>query len=254
MSTIGYGYGSEWHLLRYLGYHRSALQQAIGQVIPGLQGIDWLDHPFDPANPFLSREWKGLDFLPLDMKARKGWPQFWPQMGNVQNWDAVGKVVIRGEPTWLLVEAKAHVGEITSSCGARAEGGLGAITRALDETKQHMGIPPERDWLRGYYQMANRLAVLSYLNSCSVRARLLNIYFLGDRNPVGICPEQEKDWNSPLEQMYQHLGLHGQMPLMSLVHRLFLPVCPRGRVRQLHQQLEWSPRTPRRGRAGTGGK
>lgn len=22
MGTIGYGYGSEWHLLRYLGYHQ----------------------------------------------------------------------------------------------------------------------------------------------------------------------------------------------------------------------------------------
>ena len=29
MGKIGYTYGSEWHLLRYLGYHRNELNRQI---------------------------------------------------------------------------------------------------------------------------------------------------------------------------------------------------------------------------------
>ena len=49
MGTIGYGYGSEWHLLRYLGYHRHYLSQEILNMIGG-EILQWLDFKFSPAN------------------------------------------------------------------------------------------------------------------------------------------------------------------------------------------------------------
>ena len=44
MADIGYGYGSEWHLLRFLGYHRNALDSPILRATGG-QEIEWLDFP-----------------------------------------------------------------------------------------------------------------------------------------------------------------------------------------------------------------
>src|SRR3954466_15611060 len=89
MSKIGYKCGSEWHLLRYLGYHRDALNQAVRQAIPGSADLAWLDWSFeqrigsiDKAPPrFLDVEFEGLDFLPPQDRARLGpaLRDFWPQ-------------------------------------------------------------------------------------------------------------------------------------------------------------------------------
>jgi hypothetical protein len=44
MSEIGYG--SERHLLRYLGYHRGALDAAIKQAMGDIREIEWFDFQF----------------------------------------------------------------------------------------------------------------------------------------------------------------------------------------------------------------
>jgi len=63
MAKIGYGYGSEWHLLRYLGYHRNYLNQEIDNQL-GLQVIKWLDFNFSGLTQRfkLDDEHKGLSF------------------------------------------------------------------------------------------------------------------------------------------------------------------------------------------------
>ena len=155
MAEIGYGYGSEWHLLRFLGYHRNVLDSAILRAIGG-QGIEWLDFPFKQAKKFYDDEWKGLDFLETEHLARKEWSSYWPTSGNRQNWDAVGRLRIGGQEEWLLVEAKAHLGELNSSCGASDSGGLPMIRSACEVTKQNMGIDQAKDWLSPFYQYANR--------------------------------------------------------------------------------------------------
>ena len=90
MGKIGHGYGNEWHLLRYLGYHRNALEEEILSKIGGDRST-WLDFKFSNRNEPLKRdqEWKGLDFL--NKETQKEWKTWWPQTGNVQNWDAVGE-------------------------------------------------------------------------------------------------------------------------------------------------------------------
>ena len=225
MSDIGYGYGSRWHLCRYLAYHRAELNRSVESVTGG-EALEWLDFPFDPASRFLDGEWKGLDFLGEDHPARNVWRSFWPQTGNVPNWDAVGRVRIAEAAEWLLVEAKAHVGELKSACGAKAAGGLATIQKAFVETKAAMGVPQAADWLGPYYQYANRLATLHFLIKQGVPARLFFVYFLGDAHPHSRwkCPTCAEEWEHSLRPMYDHLGLTHTSELEKRVHRLFLPV------------------------------
>ena len=222
MPEIGYGYGSEWHLLRYLGRHRHALNHAI-ETATGGQVTGWLDYPFNPRKRMLDDEWKGLDFLPEDHPARIAWKEWWPQSGVAQNWDAIGKLSVNGETEWLLVEAKAHIAEIISSCGAKEEGGLPRIRAALDETKQALGISSSSDWLQSYYQYGNRLAVLHFLAKHNIPARLLFIYFCGDSNPNAECPKDEAGWKKCLDKMYRHLGINDSTH-KSKVSKVFLGV------------------------------
>lgn len=221
MGTLGYGYGSEWHLLRYLAYHRETLSDSICGLT-GADAVRWLDFPFDASRPFGDAEWKGVDFLPPDHPARVHWPDFWPGRGNVQNWDAVGELRIDEGAGWLLVEAKAHLHEVRSSCAAQSNGGRAQIERAMDATKASLGVRNDHDWLTPYYQFANRLAVVSHLREHGVAAHLVNIYFVGDENPAGTCPAAEEDWLPELQRMYERLGL-SELHL-PYVHRLFLHV------------------------------
>jgi len=224
MAEIGNGYGSELHLLRFLGRHREHLNQKVLEVVGG-SAVRWLDFQFDLSRKmWQDAEWKGLGFLPDGEPAKADWPMFWPQKGNVPNWDAVGLIATGRGEEWLLVEAKAHLGELRSSCGAKSDSGLNQIKQALDRTKQALGVSPSCDWLKSYYQYCNRLAVLNFLNSCGTPARLLLIHFLGDSVPGKECPQNEKGWAQALEAQDQHIGLPRNHPLADRIHKLFLPV------------------------------
>ena len=226
MGRLGFGYGSEWHLMWYLARHRTDLNHRIIRQT-GASRVDWLDFPVIGTEEHLTdSEWKGLGFIG-DGDVQHAWRGFWPQRAGVQNWDAVGRLWRGEEAEWLLVEAKGHVGEIESSCGAKPEGGLDKIVRALDETKQALGVGAERDWLRPYYQLSNRLAVLHFLTSHGIGARLLLIYFTGDTTAGCECPKDDAAWRAALKAQDAHLGLADGHRLADRVHKLFLPVFSR---------------------------
>ena len=231
MANIGYGYGSEWHLLRYLGRHRCLLNQKIERKTGG-KVIAWLDFPFnrrwnrcDPRDK-PDAEWKGLDFLPNGSAARERYAEFWPQRGNVPNWDAVGRLRTDAGDEWLLVEAKAHVSEMKQATSAKERGGLPKIRCALAETRAAVGIRVNAEvWLSRYYQYCNRLATLHYLGKREVPARLIFIYFTGDRERKScVCPKDESDWKQHINAMKERLGLRGSSVLETRVHEVFLPV------------------------------
>jgi hypothetical protein len=221
MANLGYGYGSAWHLLRYLGYHRGALNAAILNSTGG-SIVSWLDFPFNCRKPMLDDEWRGLDFPGIDESVRTAWREFWPTSGNVQNWDAVARL---DGTEWILVEAKAHIGELISHCGASEHGGLPKIREALVATKSAMGISPAHEWLSPFYQYANRLAALGFLLTHGIPARLVCIYFTGDTNAFGKCPRSEAGWRQEIRRVHEHLGLNGQSRLEHQVHHVFLPTC-----------------------------
>lgn len=227
---MGSGYGSECHLLRYLGRHRELLDARVLTATGG-QTIRWLDFGFAPKGTWSEgtwpdAEWKGMDFLPDHKQVKAAWRDFWPQRGNVPNWDAVGLVTMNGQGEWLLVEAKAHLSEMRSSCTAKQEGGLGKIIAALDATKGALQVPPERDWLNGYYQYCNRVASLYFLSVQNVPARVLFLYFVGDRSylPERDCPSDEIGWAEALRAQAEHVGLPTEHRLADRIHTMFLSV------------------------------
>ena len=228
MGKMGAGYGSEFHLLRYLGYHRHELNRAVEKETRG-RVIDWLDLAFGHKKK-LDREWAGLDFLDATSDVKSAWVKFWPHSGNVPNWDAVGLLETPSRVEYVLVEAKAHAEELRSSCSAKKKGGLDTIRDALMATiKTSQSTADIENWLRPYYQYANRLVHLHFLLQNNTPVRLVFIYFCGDdwggrTLPNGEppkCPKDEGEWDTCLHEMYNHLGLNGHSELESRVHRLF---------------------------------
>jgi hypothetical protein len=223
MGRLGMGYGSEWHLLWYLARHRSALDDAV-RAANGADSVEWLDFPVRPGGAaHTDAEWKGLDFLE-DAEIRSAWREFWPQGAGIHNWDAVGRIRRGGRVEWLLVEAKANCEEIRSDCGAKPAGGLAQIKTVLEDTKRALGVEPSRDWLCGYYQSCNRLAVLHFLNSRRIPSHLLTIYFTGDTNGDRACPKDRNGWGAAIVEQAAHVGLPGEHALTGRIHSVFLPV------------------------------
>ena len=234
MGKIGHGYGSEWHLLRYLGYHRASFSEEIMSKLK-FQSLSWLDFRFLPPNKSNKHDGEhiGLGFL-NNAQADAAWRFFWPQSGNSQNWDAVGEIWVNGQQEWLLVEAKAHLGELKSRCGASNQNSIDRIYAALSQTIDSFCDSPRtiESWLSPYYQYANRLAMLHFLlKVCDppIPARLLFIYFLGDKRKKdsAICPQTEAEWASGIEAMKDHLGIDPHSELYPRVHHLCLTVDPK---------------------------
>ena len=232
MGKIGHGYGSEWHLLRFLGYHRDAFSRQVRAEI-GSEELSWLDFKFSHKNKACGRdtEYNGLDFI-TDPDVLRNWYAFWPKSGRAQNWDAVGKIKHGGGEEWLLVEAKAHTREIKGNgCGATSARSIEKIEKALAETKAAFGAgsTPLENWLGPYYQYANRLAALYFLMEKyqpALPARLLFIYFLGDKHKNQECPRTKDEWQPSIEEMESELGIDRGCPLYTRVHHLFLTVTP----------------------------
>ena len=50
MGKIGYGYGSEWQLMRFLGHHRNRLDEEIKKQIGEKGDLHWLDFNFSDSD------------------------------------------------------------------------------------------------------------------------------------------------------------------------------------------------------------
>lgn len=124
---------------------------------------------------------------------------FWPRGGP--EWDALG---IGSKGTVLLVEAKAHLAELASTCQASPRS-RSAISVSLEMAKAAFEATPEANWLEGYYQYANRLAHMHFFQQHDVPANLVFVYFTNDADMRG--PRSEEEWKAGLAPVYRHLGL-----------------------------------------------
>ena len=228
MARIGYGYGSEWHLLQYLGRRRDAFTRAI-EDLTGVSPIRWRDYqePVDAsAGAPRLRELVGLEFMDPKDPARKEWERRWPHGGGVHNWDAVGQGLTHDRQTWILVEAKANINELISSCHAKNPESLQKIRTVLDDARRDLRVTVETDWTQDYYQYCNRIALLHFLDKHEVDAHLIFVYFTGDRDDLGSprnCPANEQDWRDALDAQDYHVGLPADSRIHVRVHRTFLP-------------------------------
>jgi len=230
MSRAAKYYGSQRSLLRML---RHAPRQ-LGELVaagsqPPLSGnpFEWLDAGLrlrlpERREPF-SLEWRGVDFLAEDAPGTvAAYRSFWPQTGNVPSWDAVGVRAAAGGREWLLVEAKAHIGELRQSCAAkpRAEGGSRElIEERLDEVKAALKARVSHSWLEPYYQFANRIAALWFLHEHGVEARLVHICMVGDEHFADVA-RSTADWGRALAAMDEWAGRPFDHPVEARLHSL----------------------------------
>jgi hypothetical protein len=226
---MGKDYGSEWH---FLEYRRRAAETLDADVLVqlGLRSPSVVEWVYPAEGGASGREPQGLGFLsesddPRETKARTAWRDFWPQRGSQPCWDGVAKLDVEGQPTtWLLFEAKANHREFVGAPCKASPASRDKIERALGLAKRRLGVHRHFDWTGSYYQHANRLAVLAFLEKHRVQAKLVEVFFVGDRFPDGReCPATAAAWQPLLEARRLTLGLP-PTESDSLVTHVFLPV------------------------------
>lgn len=221
MAEMGRGYGSEAHLLRFLGRHRADLDRRVLQELDAVS-IQWLDFRFDSRATWQDAELTGLEFID-DSAVLHAWSEFWPQTGTQPTWDAVAKLSSERGDEWLLVEAKGNLEEIKRSTKAGKES-RAKILDAFTAVKHDLGVPQTTDWLSGYYQFCFQIAVLWFLRHHGIRARLLYVYFVGDRHPTRTCPRDPDGWDDAIREMHEHVNLPKDHNLDAHIAEIFLNV------------------------------
>lgn len=222
MAQIGYGYGSEWQLLRMLGHHRVYFFQELKKQLGLSSGseIHWLDYGFDNSNISGDKEYKQREFFEAipeiftpEVLAEFEKDDFRKILN--QNWDGIFWV----DKAVYLVEAKAHTEEIKSHYGATKKSSISEIDRCLEETRKSFNISSTNDWKKTYYQMANRIAFLHLLEKHNIKARLVNIYFVNGYEKKVVPPVSGKsyiiqnknasieDWEKAIKEEEDYLGI-----------------------------------------------
>jgi hypothetical protein len=139
---------------------------------------------------------------------------FWPNRGP--QWDGLG---IANDNEAVLVEAKANIPEIFSTCGAKAESSVQKINTSIRATQEHLGIPKNETWLTGFYQYANRLAHLYFLHHLhGIKTHLVFLYVVND--PTHISTSQA-EWSGALEVQKRIMNLTGH-PFAKQIRTVFI--------------------------------
>jgi len=230
MAEMGLGYGSEYQLLRYLGHHRNELNDIINKNTRLKGELLWLDFPKNIKRLSLDSEYFGLNFLKDKVlkdifsqsdikKLISGWKKYWSVKGTQPNWDGVILHKNENQVELVIVEAKARLGEIESVTNSASNE---KIQKAFIETKQNLNIS-NSNWFGRYYQLANRLALVNYLQNSNevgkINASLLYIYFLNgyekrqlkDKKIVLIenkSVEKQAEWEKVIKEEYIELGIN----------------------------------------------
>ena len=207
MRNIRLGYGSEYQLLRFLGYHRNELDDRIQEVTGSNEPIRWLDYPRKEGTSYQDREYKNVEVFrdePNYQAIQKAWKRVWPSRGNSQNWDGVFK---QGD-IWYIVEAKANNKEVYQTCKAKPHGGYSQILRAFVETCNGNTELAQR-WIdSNCYQLANRMAFIHFCQTHNIEVRLCLICFIyGYNNDNRIEVESMDQWIRIWNEEYDTLSL-----------------------------------------------
>lgn len=225
-------YGSELHLLRWMGRHRKKFLERVCES-SRLSGVDMLDFNFGKIDGKLDGELTQLSFLGgrLDYDdIRREFKKFWK--GGTLNWDAIG--YSSAEDTYVLCEAKANLKEIVEDRErAKKEDILHGFQRAFErmDGEALLEVCPNEKWVGRYYQMANRIFVQRFLERVGVKAVQLNIYFLGDRVNRGkvFCPRNKAEWQDSeggVNDEFRELGVDRNSSFFDRhMRELFLEVC-----------------------------
>lgn len=148
-------------------------------------------------------EYRDGDFLDLlDLShLRQSLTAFWPDRGP--QWDALAQLEGGGI---LLVEAKAHIGELCSPGSAAGAASLARISETLDHVAEALGASVTRaPWTTHFYQLANRIAHLHFLRCQGVDAWLALVNFVGDDDMNG--PNTVEAWEAAYAIAWHVMGV-----------------------------------------------
>lgn len=224
--------GSLRHVRQYVNdpFLRPVLDALIFTASPSLAirargSIKWVS----PLAAAEYKEFADAAFLRecgLDANACAALGSWWPAGGPV--WDALGTVGLDGTSTGiLLVEAKAHLGELKANDVTRATGdGKAVIERRLKESQEFFKASASlKPWEEAYFQVCNRFAHLYFLNEkLKVPAWLVWLFIVEapewpDRATAG-------QWARRLTEAYTAIGLSPGHPLHERVLVVFAPAAP----------------------------
>ncbi len=206
-------------------FERSILAQ-----LTGAQCIDWRS----PLKSDGYAEYRDADFLDQvglshlagDLHA------YWPARGP--QWDALGRT---DRNDVLLVEAKAHIGEMCSPATAAGPRSRQLIEQRLDEVAGRLGAREgHAPWAGHFYQLGNRLAHLAFLRDRNVPAYLVLVNFLNDTDMKG--PTTAEVWQAAYEVAFHVMGLGRRHDLSRYVLEVFPDVVVRQQTLVAHLSLE----------------
>ena len=212
----GNSHGSLKHLQVLINSFPSLLANELHSISADIDMVDWKS----PLEEDDYAEYSDISFikvLGLEGKLVVPLKDFWPSNGP--NWDALG-LTNNGV---ILVEAKAHLNEIGSSCGAKRDSSIKKISSSLNEVKASLGIGNESNWMKDYYQYANRIAHLYYLRTLNmVDTHLVFLYFINDTAMNG--PKNISEWEVKIQEVECQLGLHKDYGLRKYIHNVFVNI------------------------------
>jgi hypothetical protein len=191
--------GSQRWIQELVNNYPKILEDAIG-----IGRIDWLS-PRDADDYAEYRDQAFLDHLKIN-SLKRPLSSFWPTRGP--QWDALGRAET-GEA--VLVECKAHIGEIFSPPSRACASSARIIRRSLEETKVALGALPGMDWTLRFYQYANRIAHAHFLqNLNNIPTKLVFLYIIGDIDMQG--PSTRAEWEAAIAVLHEALGMRGRIP------------------------------------------
>jgi hypothetical protein len=127
---------------------------------------------------------------------------------------------VGGNGEVILVEAKAHLGELCSPPTAAREASREAINYSLRSCAQRLKVRAgHAEWTDHFYQLANRLAHLLFLRDHDVPAFLVLANFLNDADMGG--PTTEEAWDAAYQVAFHVLGLGKRHPLSRFVLHVY---------------------------------
>ena len=196
--------------MRFLGHHRNLLEETIRKTIGINDGsFYWFDFDFADREQMISgdSEMCGLSFLkkkiPEISRVCDKVKEYAWNFDRWQYWDAV--FLLKGEI--YFVEAKAHKDEIKS--GNKKHGG--SHSQEIFEFMKSQYEYATEEWLKDYYQFANRLSTVSLLNSSGISCKLVNIYFVDgyyDREHSINKDTSEDSFREEIDKELKTLGLN----------------------------------------------
>ena len=189
----------------------SDLSEPILAALPPGRSIRWLSPCVDDEYS----EYRDSSFLErLGLERLSGsLHEFWPRRGAV--WDGLART---DEGEYLIVEAKAHIGEFCSGeCKAESPNSIAQIKNALEWTAGQLGTNDlfVTVGFTAFYQYANRLAHLAWLRGQGVEAFLVLVGFVDDADMPGHTTPAA--WEAAYLVADKALGISRGHPLSSFI-------------------------------------